>query len=362
MIPNASVTCSRLIARQRCGTKTEDLDLETIQAMPEVRDTLRKRLDVTMEHGGTAESTFSIAAEGRGEYLDMPRTTIERIKVPATERISKQAIQRRTLLWVLVLILEGLLVSAVPVVAAWAIGHSFEPWYLALGVLPLGIPALELRRRELAEARRQDKERTQGELEAERVDKHLRSVVAEEDIAVQNALTHCVIVDGLFRRVVLSIVFWVLGQRVRMVDSLAGSLGGITSIHFGRWISTTRASLRAASFSVRLLRQLGELPRRIRRSRVEGALCSVEQHRATFLRRNYSSGEGASERELKFKAWTRDNQVNTPVYDSAYPQQTLRNMENNLRIVRGAASEPAPPRDPGLGRIALKARHEPHRI
>jgi len=50
--------------------------------------------------------------------------------------------------------------------------------------------------------------------------------------------------------------------------------------------------------------------------------------------------------ELKFKAWTRANQVNTQVYYSAYPQVTLRNIENNLRIVRGATSEPAPPREP----------------
>src|SRR4051812_34736540 len=40
---------------------TEDLDVETIQALPKVRDTLRRRLDMTMDHGGTAESTFSIA-------------------------------------------------------------------------------------------------------------------------------------------------------------------------------------------------------------------------------------------------------------------------------------------------------------
>ena len=130
-----------------------------------------------------------------------------------------------------------------------------------------------------------------------------------------------------------------------MVDSLAGSLGGITSIHFGR-----RALIDQGKPARRLVfmsdydgsweSYLGEFV-----DCASKGLSAVWSNTENFPPTKLLVWEGASD-ELKFKAWTRDNQVNTPVYDSAYPQQTLRNMENNLRIVRGAASEPAPPRDP----------------
>lgn len=315
---------------------TEDIDVETLRTMPDVRDALRKRLDETMEQGGMAETTFSLAADAHGKYLAMP-DVVGRIKLPPRVRKSKRALARRKWLWVAILVLAALAVSAVPVLVGRALGLGW--WCLALGVVPLGLPALELLRRERAEKTRQ------GGRTVTLQDDHLHSVVEEEDIAVQNALTHCAIVDGPFRLVILRIVFWAIGLRVRLVDSLAGSLGGITSIHFGRWVLIDRGKrarrlVFMSDYDGSWESYLGEFV-----DRAATGLSAVWSNTENFPPTRLLVFDGATD-EQKFKAWTRANQVNTPVWYSAYPQLTLRNTESNLRIVRGASKEPDPPREP----------------
>ena len=235
--PSASITCSGLIARRRSGTKEPKTSTSRpFKAMPEIRDTLRKRLDVTMEHGGTAESTFSIAAEARGEYLDMPGT-IERIKVPPTERISKQAIERRTRLWKIVWLPRrgSFLSRPSPVVAAWAICEVGLLQAVVPGVrlfFPWVCPRWSSSARDGRSAET-GKERTQVEPKASAQPSQRGRGRRHRGAERAHPLRHR---RRAFPAVVLGVVFWVIGQRVRMVDSLAGSLGGITSIHFGRWV------------------------------------------------------------------------------------------------------------------------------
>jgi hypothetical protein len=321
---------------------TEDLNVETIKAMPDIRDALRARLDVSMEHGGAAESTFSLAAEARSEYLALPGT-IKRIKVPPTERISQRAIEQRTWMWKVLMGVAALAFSFFPVIVGYAIcrvyGWTFHPWFVAFAAFPLGLPALELVRRESVEKKRQ-RGRT-----IEVKETQFRQVIGEEDIEVQNALTHCAVVNGYFRQLVLYVVFWVIKQRVGIVDRLAGSLGGITSIHFGRWVlidpgKRVRRLVFLSDYDGSWESYLGEFV-----DRAAAGLSAVWSNTEDFPPTRLLVFDGARD-EQKFKAWTRAKQRTTPFWYSAYPQQTLRNIENNLQIVRGASKDPDPPREP----------------
>jgi hypothetical protein len=52
-----------------------------------------------------------------------------------------------------------------------------------------------------------------------------------------------------------------------------------------------------------------------------------------FPRTRWVSGQGAED-EQRFKVWTRNRQVKTPIWYTAYPDRTLDNVENDVRIAK----------------------------
>jgi hypothetical protein len=166
-------------------------------------------------------------------------------------------------------------------------------------------------------------------------DDHLMQVA--EDHVTQNQLTHVVdIKPGWFR---LFTVWAVLGA----IDALArvyfvnGALGGITSIHFARWV-ILRDRRRVRTKRHRLLffsnydgsweSYLGEFI-----DRASSGLTAVWSNTVDFPRSRFLIGAGARDEEA-FKQWTRDHQIATQVWWSGVPASTVQNVRDDIAIRR----------------------------
>jgi len=239
----------------------------------------------------------------------------------------------------IVFLVPALLLVGVP----WSIGWLFEaPEWMraALAVTPALMLALAIFIAEHGDAKR-----ITPEPDVTR-SAHLKQVRDEEDrllrsaLIAQNALTHCAIVKpGWLRYGLLRYVFWAIGWRVRLVDRFDGALGGIASIHFARWVQLDqergrgrRRLLFLSDYDGSWESYLGEFV-----DRASNGLTAVWSNTENFPKTAWVAGEGAKD-EQRFKDWTRNRQLATPIWFTAYPDRTLSNVENDVRIAQLLAS------------------------
>jgi len=190
---------------------------------------------------------------------------------------------------------------------------------LALAASPLLLPALlAIRLRELGDE--QDSELS--------IPDAALALLAREDLQVQNQLSHVVPVRaGWLRGVSLKVV-------LKTIDFLAhalftrGNLGGITSIHFARWvlIDEGKRLLFFSNYDGSWESYLGDF---IDKAAV--GLTAVWSNTQGFPRSVLLLFEGATDEE-RFKAWTRNHQVPTQLWYSAYPELTVKNILNNRKL------------------------------
>jgi hypothetical protein len=156
-----------------------------------------------------------------------------------------------------------------------------------------------------------------------------------EDQVAQNQLTHIVdIKPGAFRLALLWLV-------LRGIDLLAryyfvwGALGGITAIHFARWV-ILRDPRTGVPKRHRLLffsnydgsweSYLGEFI-----DRASAGLTAVWSNTRGFPHTERLLGRGADDEEA-FKQWTREHQIATQVWWSGIPDSTVQNVLDDLWI------------------------------
>ncbi len=205
-----------------------------------------------------------------------------------------------------------------------------------------------------------DPDGSQDPYVAERRGARLREVSEMEDqqTFVQNQLTHVVNVKpGMLRllwlRFVLCLIDWLAHTLF-----VKGKLGEIPTIHFARWvlIDDNRRLLFFSNYDFSWESYLGDfidlasdgltgvwsnttffpptrfhgwtaLPRALWLAL--RALPGLGSLRATLL---FAQG---AKRESDFKKWTRDHQVPTQVWYSAYPSLSVVNVNNNTEIATG---------------------------
>ncbi|HEX4422249.1 MAG TPA: hypothetical protein VH165_30260 [Kofleriaceae bacterium] len=168
------------------------------------------------------------------------------------------------------------------------------------------------------------------------------AVKAIEDRGLQNQLTHVVdIKPGELRLATLWLVLKAIDLIAR-VYSVRGDLGGITSIHFARWVilrdRRSRRVRRGAAARHRLLffsnydgsweSYLGEFI-----DRAAYGLTAVWSNTRGFPATRYLVGDGARD-EAAFKQWTREHQVATQVWWTGAPSSTVRNVRDDIWIRR----------------------------
>jgi len=162
---------------------------------------------------------------------------------------------------------------------------------------------------------------------------HLRELRVWEDHKVQNQMTHVVPVKpGRFRRVTLNVV-------LAAIDFLArfhwnrGELGGIPTIHFARWmlIDGGERLLFFSNFDGSWENYLGDFI-----DRASAGLTGVWSNAVEFPPAHNLIRDG-SQRAEAFKNWTRKYQIETQVWYSAYPDVSVVNQLDALRLCQAPA-------------------------
>lgn len=214
----------------------------------------------------------------------------------------------------------------------WALGKLLALVFVGLPLLVLAILVgpwwyLTLRARERREIPDPDRRPVHDE----------KGLAALEDKVTQNQLTHVVeIKAGRFRYATLWLVLFLIDVIAR-VYSVRGDLGGITSIHFARWVilrdrwSTGRKRHRLLFFSNydgSWESYLGEFI-----DRAAYGLTGVWSNTLDFPATEHLTGAGARDEEA-FKQWTRDHQIPTQVWWSGVPDSTVQNVLDDIWIRR----------------------------
>jgi hypothetical protein len=162
----------------------------------------------------------------------------------------------------------------------------------------------------------------------------------DEDFIVQNQLSNVVDVKpGVFRYLLLRTVLFAI-DRLARVYFVNGHLGGITSIHFARWVIVKdprpwrllqRRRHRLVFFSnydASWESYLGEFV-----DRAAGGLTAVWGNTEGFPRARWLKEDGADDEEA-FKNWARDIQIPTQVWWSGVPRSTTQNVRDDIWIRR----------------------------
>jgi hypothetical protein len=168
---------------------------------------------------------------------------------------------------------------------------------------------------------------------------HDNGLAEEEDKIRQNQLTHVVdIKPGVFRMFTVWAVVNVIGV-LASVFYVNGHLGGITSIHFARWVIVRdRRKVPHAKRRDRLLffsnydgsweSYLGEFI-----DRASNGLTAIWSNTEGFPRTEFLMFAGSKDEE-RFKQWTRDHQIVTQVWWSGVPLSTVQNVRDDIWLRR----------------------------
>lgn len=150
----------------------------------------------------------------------------------------------------------------------------------------------------------------------------------KEDYLAQNHLTTLVNVKpGFFRKATLKSVLWLVGIVARTF-CIAGNLGGIPTIHFARWIlmdNDTRL-LFFSNYDGSWASYLGDFV-----DKANYGLTAIWGNTESFPPSNYLAFGGAQHIEA-FKQWSREHNVYAAVWYSAYPHETLMNLQEDIQI------------------------------
>ena len=235
----------------------------------------------------------------------------------------------RTLLQILGAPLLGL--GLLLFLALLALPWFWSPW-LGGALLLLGLGGIVLWWRSLRRHEVRDAEAFRPlQIDPER----FLDLKQREDHKVQNQITHLVeIKPGLIRQVTLRFVLWAINLLARTIFN-KGSLAGITSIHFARWaiIDRGRRLIFFSNFDGSWESYLGEFV-----DRANFGLTAVWSNSMGFPPTKKLIHEGAK-RSQPFKSWTRQKQIPTQVWYSAYKNATVSNIDNNTRVRNGMARD-----------------------
>jgi hypothetical protein len=163
-------------------------------------------------------------------------------------------------------------------------------------------------------------------------DPKLDAIAASEDAFALNGLTHHVpLRPGRFRRIALRLVLWFLEQAASKA-AYKGTLGGISSIHFARWVLLDDDTvLFFSNYDGSWESYLGDFV-----DKAHAYLSAVWSNTKWFPPTVAMIFGGAS-KEDTFKQWVRTFQVQNQIWFSAYAHTTVSNVLDNATLREGAA-------------------------
>ncbi|HEX8243459.1 MAG TPA: hypothetical protein VF541_08190, partial [Longimicrobium sp.] len=168
------------------------------------------------------------------------------------------------------------------------------------------------------------------------VKEHTARLVETEDRIVQNEMSSVIYIKEplWFRGLVLRAVLAFIDFSARYLSN-QGNLAGIPSIHFARWVIVDggRRLVFFSNFDGSWDNYLGDFI-----DKSHNGLTAVWSNCVGFPRTKGLFGEGATN-EQQFKAYSRDSQVRTQVWYSAYRWLSVSNINNNSKIRLGLYEE-----------------------
>jgi hypothetical protein len=164
---------------------------------------------------------------------------------------------------------------------------------------------------------------------------HVEQLASMEDIVVQNQFSAVGFVKpGPFRRRTLELVLWLLELSARHVYN-DGSLAGIRTIHFARWVflDDKRRLIFASNYDGSLESYMDDFI-----DKVAWGLNAAFSNGEGYPRTKWLVLDGAKD-ERAFKNYLRDHQIETQLWYSAHSELTAVNITRNSAIRRGLRGE-----------------------
>jgi Dyp-type peroxidase family len=164
------------------------------------------------------------------------------------------------------------------------------------------------------------------------LNKDIDDLVSVEDRIVQNQMSSVIYIKEplWFRGLVLRAVLAFINFSAKYLSN-QGTLAGIPSIHFARWVivDNGRRLVFFSNFDGSWENYLGDFI-----DKSHSGLTGVWSNCVGFPRTKNLIQEGATD-EQKFKAYSRDSQIPTQVWYSAYRWLSVDNINNNSKIRLG---------------------------
>jgi hypothetical protein len=167
---------------------------------------------------------------------------------------------------------------------------------------------------------------------------HVQTVTERENFVVQNHFASVADVKpGLFRMLILKTVLKLI-HLLAAIASNQGSLSGITSIHFARWVVIDRGKklLFLSNYDGSWENYLDDFI-----DRASNGLTAIWSNTIGFPRTSFLVNGGARD-ELLFKTLTRRSQRPSLVWYSAYPDLSMQNIQSNAAIREGLFAKLTP--------------------
>jgi hypothetical protein len=165
-------------------------------------------------------------------------------------------------------------------------------------------------------------------------DPRLERLNAKEDAITQNGFTHYVALrPGPFRKLTLTLVLWFL-ERARRNIAYEGTLGGISSIHFARWVLLGDGTvIFFSNYDGSWEAYLGDFV-----DKAHFYLTAVWTNTKWFPAAHALIFGGAA-KESSFKQWTRTCQVENQIWYSAYKDLTVLDVLRNALLREGTTGD-----------------------
>jgi len=156
----------------------------------------------------------------------------------------------------------------------------------------------------------------------------------EEDRVDQNGLTHLVALKpGWYRLFALKMMVYLV-TALADTGALVGSLGGIQTIHFARWVALPdRRLLFFSNYDGSWEAYLGDFI-----DKAAMGLTMIWTNTVWYPKTRLLLFKGATDEEA-FKSWTRACQVPTQVWYSAYPTLSVNDVLKNAKLRELLGSE-----------------------
>lgn len=186
--------------------------------------------------------------------------------------------------------------------------------------------------KERLDARRDDPDGSRALAEMRR---RIGALAEREDYLVVNQMTLVSdIKPGLVRQVSLRLVLAAINLLARYHYN-RGHLGGIPTIHYARWVIIDRGRrlLFFSNFDGSWESYLGDFI-----DKAAKGLTGIWSNTRGFPATRYLVLQGGARDEERFKIWARAQQVRTQVWYAAYPDLTVRNINNDTAIRCGLAA------------------------